>query len=190
MGQARAVIEFRDRHWFRKRSAQIPDSWIEVWRQAFKKNRTLDIAELAQIAALTQEQFNVNIKGDEVLSCTAASSDSDLSTIVMFKQDLLRAYGALTENERKDMFSESGLALEQLPADERALWEKSIYRRNAALLQDKATSITLHGECVHQGKQLEYTITATTSDAMNPIVWTFTTPKYEPPKKADSIDKP
>lgn len=177
-----SVIEFRDRYWFKKRSAQIPESWIEVWRQTFKKAGTLDISDLAQIAALTQEQVNINIDGDEVLTSTAKSGQS-LTTLIMLEQDVLRAYDALTESERNKLFSSSGLDIREVSPDRRADVEKPIARRNAEFLLNSDAQIIMRGKCVQQGKQLKYTLTATTSDAINPIVWTFTTPKYEPPKE-------
>ena len=192
-----SVIEFRDRDWFRLRSAQIPESRIEPWRQAFKKNGTLDIAELAQIAELTEEQIRVNIEGDEVLSSEAPSATVQtgwpappLRLLLLLKQDVLRAYGTLTEDERKRLFSGSGLDISEVSPDRRVAVENAISRRNGAFLLKAGTRITIFGSKAQQGKRLEYTLIATTNDAMDPIVWTFTTPKYEPPKKDESKDKP
>ncbi|MEI6914044.1 MAG: hypothetical protein WCL39_02820, partial [Armatimonadota bacterium] len=184
-----SVIEFRDRHWFSKRSAQIPESQIEAWRQAFKKNETLNIAELAMIAELTAEQFNTNIKEDEVLCSNCASDSSSLSAIMMLQQDVLRAYAALTEDKCKALFSPSGLSISVLSPDQRALVEKPINRTNPKFLLSSNAQITLTAKGVQKGKQFDYTLTVTTSDSLESIVWRFTSPKYEPPKDFKIDDK-
>ncbi|MCL5104537.1 MAG: hypothetical protein M1133_10575 [Armatimonadetes bacterium] len=175
----KSVLEFRDRSWFKKRSDQIPESRIEAWRQAFVKNGTLNIAQLAQIADLTQEQIKVNIQGDEVLDDRQSGEFS-----IARNRDILRAYAALTQDERDRLFSPSGLSIRDLPPDRLAAMERSITGRNAGFLLNPDAAIVLCGECVQQGTQFKYTFTATTSNGLDPIVWSFTTPKYEPPKEA------
>lgn len=177
-----SVIEFRDRYWFSKRSAQIPESWIEAWRQALKKNGTLDISKLAQIAELTLEQFNMNIRDDEILSSTSGPYSLSVSSLITFNQNVLRAYGALTDGQRNALFSTSGLDISELSPDQLAIVEKPISRANPKYLLNPDARITMTANSVQKGKQLDYTLTATTNDSLDQIVWKFTTPKYEPPK--------
>ena len=51
------AIELWSRDWFKKRTAQIPEEWIEGWRASFKKLGYLCINDCAQIAALTTVQI-------------------------------------------------------------------------------------------------------------------------------------
>jgi hypothetical protein len=61
------VIEFRDNDWFKKRSLQIPEAWMQPWRNACEKTHTLDLEYLTEISALTREQYKFNFKQDDIL---------------------------------------------------------------------------------------------------------------------------
>ncbi len=182
-----SIIEFRDRYWFKNRSAQIPESWLEAWRRAFKETGTLDLPQLAQIAELSLEQVNVNLGSDDILCGKGRPS---LITVLVQHWDLLRAYAALTNDERQALFSSSGLDLSAVPPDRRMLVEKPIARHNPAFLENYDAQIRLSVKKVAKGKQFDYTFTITTSGELEPIVWTFTTPEYEPPTKGEPKEKP
>ena len=144
------IIEFRDRSWFAKRSAQIPEAWIEPWRREFVKTGTLDIGNLAQIAALTLEQVNINIAGDEILCCSNQQEQSVLSTIGR-NQDILRTYAAMSTDERAAVFSDGGLDLAGIEPNHRAEIAKPISR--GPFNGDPSAQIVVVGERAAQGKQ-------------------------------------
>lgn len=173
-----SVIEFRDRNWFKKRAAQIPDAWLDAWRETLKSTGTLDIADLVQIAALTMEQFNTNVMGDEDLM------RNGMAGIIFGNRELLRAYGALTESQQSMLFSEGGLSLRSLSPSQWPQVEKLIKQRNVSYLQSEESDIKLSATRTQRDKQFEYSFTLSTTDALEPVKWSFTTPKYtEPPKK-------
>lgn len=173
------VIEFRDREWYRKRTLQIPDAWMEAWRDTLKNTGTLDIADLAQIAALTQEQIDFNFLPDDPLS------RSGVRGTVTFARDLLSVYGLLTPSQQAAVFSEYGLDLAALSPEHWATAFKHISRRNAAFFgPDGQSQVVLTGSRRPEGKAFHYEFTATTSYGLEPVKWRFTTPLYveEPPK--------
>jgi len=108
------VIELHDRNWFRKRAAQIPDAWIEKWqwRNELKRTGDLGIDGLAQIALLTYDQYNQNIR--EVEDWHSAS----LAAVVAGGRAPLAFYACLHPDQRSALFSESGLDVATLSADQ------------------------------------------------------------------------
>ncbi|MCE5324407.1 hypothetical protein LLG46_13990 [bacterium] len=106
------IIEFRSKEWFKKRTTQIPDEWIETWRADLKKLGYMPLEDGAQIAALTTPQIEENIH-----------TDSDLSQSGLFRDGsrdiwLLRLYASLTTTQRKDVFSDMGLNTFALTQDQ------------------------------------------------------------------------
>lgn len=184
-----SIIEFRDRYWFRKRAAQIPEAWIEAWRKALKETKTLDLDALSQIAALTQEQINANLVPDQVIS------GSGVLGIVMIGRDVLRLYSVLNSGQRTALFSESGLDLRHLSPDQWTLVQKMLSQRNVLYLQNPEAQITLSASREYRSKDqpelVWYTFTATTSDGYEPITWQIVGPYYkEPEEKEEPKEKP
>ncbi|MCE5315369.1 MAG: hypothetical protein ABFD49_06425 [Armatimonadota bacterium] len=173
-----SVLELRDRNWFRKRSAQIPQAWIDAWKKTLKDTGTLDIGGLAQIATLTQEQFNINIEpDDDLMRC-------GITGVIYPNRDLLRTYAQLNEAQRAAVFAGSGLDLSILSPDQWSQFEKLFYHRMPEYLKDTDAVLTLSGTRNPKDNLFDYTFTITTTDDLQPIEWTFTTPKYqEPPKE-------
>ncbi len=174
-----SVIELRDRDWFRKRGKQIPEAWLEAWRQTLKKTGTLDIGDLSQIAVLTQEQYNANISRDEILDKVG------IEDLVFTARDVLRLYALLSDGERDALFSEDGLDLRSVEPNAWPLAQNLINRRNASFLQDPNAQIILAASRQPKDKQYQYTITATCAGSDKPIEWKFTTPKYVEPLKKE-----
>jgi len=174
-----STLEFRDREWYRKRAAQIPEAWLEGWRDTLKKTGTLDIGDLAQIAMLTQEQLMVNVINDEALSQT------QLFSSIFGAREPLRLYAQFSDAQRTALFSESGLDARSLSPEQWAQLDKAISPRNAAFLQSPDTQITLAATRTAKDKQFEYKLTATSSDEPKPMEFSFTTPKYVEPKKPE-----
>ena len=170
-----SILEFRDRNWFRKRNAQIPQAWIDAWKDTIKRTGTLDINDLAQIAMLTQEQFNVNIMTEaDLVGCGLS---------IYSNSDLLRIYAGLTEAQRTMVFAQSGLDMSNLTAEQWTLAEKTIARRRSDYLRDPEAHLNLAGTVSSMGRRFEYNFTVSTSGDMQPIKWTLFTPKYQKPPK-------
>jgi hypothetical protein len=174
-----SVIEFRDREWFRKRSAQIPEATLEVWRQAFIKTGTLDLGDLGQMARLDVAQYNQNVGEDEVLGSV------DLSRLIWLQRDMLRVYASLTENQRSAALSDARLDLQSLPPDQFAVAQQMLRARNVKFLDKPDAQVTLKMTRKPEAKQFHYTFTIATTDDLPAIKSEFTTPKYQEPKKPD-----
>jgi hypothetical protein len=178
-----STLELRDRDWFRKRAAQVPEAWIEPWRKAFKTNETLRIYELSQIAGLTIEQYWANVLADDILG------SHRLANLIAANWDLLRAYASLSDSQKSALYTEAGLDLESLSPSQ---WTTAsrIFRGNTAFTDSSGAGCRLTARQEQEGKQFKYTFTASSRAQDGPMVWTFTTPKYEPPKKEEPKEKP
>jgi hypothetical protein len=108
------VVEFRCRDWFRKRGSQIPDEWIERWREILKKKGTMTLAEYAPLATLSFEQLSESVFPDSVLSCTASTRQ------IVANQPILNLYLTLSPEQRSRMFLPQGLPLASLTS---AQWQ-------------------------------------------------------------------
>ncbi len=107
------VIELRNRDWFRKRASQIPDEWVVRWRDKFKKNGSLSIAEFAEIAALEFDQIAENILTDSILHQITSLEDWNMINT----RSLLRLYLRLDTNQRTMLCSLDGLNVSILNSD-------------------------------------------------------------------------
>lgn len=176
-----SILEFRDREWFNKRSAQIPEATLEGWRQTFKKTGTLDIDDLAEIARLDQAQYNMNVWEDEVLFTPV------LNNIIMTCRDMLRLYASLTDYQRAAILGDAGLDLKDLSPEQYAMAESVIRTRNAKYLQ-KPDDLTLRIWRTPSRKRFSYDCQVVTAEELPPMKWEFTTPKYQEPKKPGKPD--
>ena len=163
-------IEFRDKKWYSKRLAQIPQAWIDKWAETLKKTGTLDISDLSDIALLTKEQFNLNISQDEPFSRL------DMSAI-FGTREFLKFYAVLTENQRALIFTEMGLNLKELPQALRLQIEKLI-NSHTLFTENPDAQIVMNGTRKQKNKQFEYSFEVTKTDDMKPMDWQLTTPKY------------
>ncbi|MEN6356436.1 MAG: hypothetical protein ABFD83_05050 [Armatimonadota bacterium] len=178
-----SIIEFRDRDWFRKRAAQIPEAWLEAWRKSLKNTGTLDIDQLGQIAALDYDQFSENILPDEILG----NVDIPLSWLTFKSGDTIRACACLNEVQSAAFYSKEGLDLSTvMPAQFDTI--SRVFRGKAAFTKDPYADIKLRGRREQVGKQFKYTLTATASDIGSSITYSFITPKYLPPKIEEPKD--
>lgn len=172
------TLELRDRKWYHKRAVQIPDAWLDAWKKTLKETGTLDLGDLAQIAALSAEQIDMNISSDEDLSRCG------IQWRVLNSRDLLKLYATLTDSQRAAIFIENGLNLRTLTADQWALAETMINQRNSAMLLNKDAQLTLSGSQTAVEKTINYSFTLSSSADMPLISFNITTPAYvEPPKE-------
>ena len=176
-----SIIEFRDKLWFKKRAAQLPDAQLEGWRKTLRDTGTLDINDLADIAELTYEQITLNFQDDEVLG-------QDRMNAIFGSRETLRFYNMLSDSQRSALFSESGLMLDSLSPEQYDKAAKLIQQRNAAFMQNPDAKVTFTANRKQFNKQFdkefEYTFTAS-SEGLSPVKWGFTMPHYEVPKKEE-----
>lgn len=175
------IIELRDREWFRKRAAQLPEAWLEKWRQSLKKTGTLPLDEITQIAALTLEQFNTNISGDEVLG------KANLQNAFYVARDIIRFYSSLDQQQKQMVFSETGLNSRMLSPAQWSQLEKLILKRNGAILEDPDAVISISGTM--DKDQYNFILTSSVPDT-RPVTWALQAPKYEEPKEDVKKDAP
>lgn len=130
------AIELRDRNWFRKRALQIPDAWLDKWRDELSTTGTIDIDSLAQIAQLTQEQLSANVYPDENLG------QSNVVGVIASGREILRFYAELAADQRSGL-SSGGLDVAALTPDQSDQFSKLLSTRNmTGLTQGKRAVMT------------------------------------------------
>lgn len=177
-----SVIELRDRNWFKKRAAQIPEAQLEAWRQELIKTGTLDIDSLAQIAQLDIEQTSMNVFPDEILRTCMGSYFSS--------KDILRLYATLTQNQRAALFTDTGLDLAALSQDQSELAVKLI-RANHFKDLDEEAPISIICERTQHEKTFYYAFSVIVDGNQGKTEWIIGTPIYTPPAtKGENVPKP
>lgn len=171
-----STIELRDRHWFRKRSLEIPEAWLDKWRQTLKKTGTLEIDDLADIAALVgaKAQYAMNIDTDPVLNI-----ESMKWTIQMYIP-FLRLYAGFTAPQRSALYTAEGLDLSTLSADQKQAAKAAVPQWGGE------SGLRVMGTRKKaDGKQSVYAFVATGGASVAHV----TTPKYgpAPPDRTDQI---
>lgn len=180
-----SVLEFRDKKWFKKRAAQIPDSWIERWRDTLKKTGTLELGDLVQICSLTQEQFNENIQLDKVLMSSGIVQPYYLG------REALKLYGMLSEAQRAMAWGEEGLDLTLLGSEQWAQAAKAIKLTRPGLVGNRDVALRLRviqKQPDGSPDRARYNFKITADDGSEPLVWQVDAPKYEDPQKPKKVD--
>lgn len=109
-----SVIEIWDRNWYKSRKGEMPDGLMEKWEKQIQETGTLDINCLAEIAALTEKQLDVNIYDDELFY-----DNSNLLSRIDRNRDYLTVYNQLSKYQRTALFTSKGLALSDLNSRQR-----------------------------------------------------------------------
>lgn len=130
------VLEFRDRNWFRKRTLQIPDAWLNRWRDELKTTGTIGLDNLSQIAQLTQEQLSANVMYDDDFRA------SNLAGIVVAGREPLRFYASLQSDQRSALLTDFGLDAATLSPDQSDLLSTLLATRGQKLSSDKSAVVT------------------------------------------------
>ncbi len=176
------VIELWDRNWFRKRAAQVPDAWLENWRNEMTKTGTLSIDNLAQIAQLTQEQIDANIVHDSVLS--------HCSSVVQINREMLRLWNALSSSQRTAMLTESGLDLAILSADQWAQAENTLKAKLGSSMPGGDQSIAICCSRKPLENRYDYRFTLRTDGPDPVVIAEFGTPPYYAPEAPKPSGRP
>ena len=103
---ADAVLEFRDRHWFVKRARQLPDAWLDKWRTKLKTGGSVDIDDMAEIAALSEQRIEASVGPDDDLR--------DLAFRIKSDREILCLYASLTQTQREALLTDAGLDVRAL----------------------------------------------------------------------------
>lgn len=176
-----SILEFRDRDWFRKRAAQIPDAWLEGWRKAYKDKGFLDIYELSQIACLTPEQIWFNILTDEALR--------NVCLYMSFNQDFLTVYAGLSARQRNLILTKQGLPLNSLSGSQWSAVQAML--KNSFCSNETGDGLSLIGVRTQADNQFNYVFQIVTSDGeATGMRWKICCPQYKQPKEKPEDNKP
>ena len=158
-----STIELRDRHWFHKRSLEIPEAWLVKWRDNFKSAETLDIDDLADMAVLIGEtnQWKMNISKDDILAC------DPIKWTLYLQKDFLRFYASLSQSQRAAIYTKEGLDLTNLSGEQKQIATKRLG------WWDGKRSAVIFGTRMPLGKQFKYSFN---TGGRN--FGSITTPKY------------
>jgi len=177
-----STLEFRDRDWFRKRAAQIPDAWLEGWRKAYKDKGFLEISELSQIASLTPEQIWFNILTDDVLGYVCNYLPSS--------REFLMAYAGLSTKQRDLIFTAKGLRMSSLSDSQWPAMQALL--RGSASPSETGDGLSLVGARTQVGRKVSYVFQVITSAGeATGAKWDVRCPRYDaPPKEKPKDNKP
>lgn len=173
-----SVLEFRDRQWYDKRAAQIPQAWLDKWKKTFKDTGTLDIDQIVDMTKLTMKQFFANVALDDVLK------DDAFRIGAMFLKGnsyyyFAQLYGSLSDTEKWALLSEGGsLSIWDLSQSSQQYAEKLFEYYNPSYLDEPRAKVTLTAVRKKTGKQFDYTFTFVNEGGLSPIQIQFTTPRY------------
>ena len=121
-----SILEFRKRDWFRLRSTQIPDEWMERWKANFKAKGTAVLSDIAQMAALSSDQLHENIFREPVFTMSP-----EFGWTIQNSRAILRFYNCLTSTQRKILPS-MGVGLDELAPEQVAIALAAIDGRGSA----------------------------------------------------------
>lgn len=184
------ILEFRDRNWFRKRTHQIPESRIDVWRNEANSTGTIDLDSLSQIGQLTQEQYIQNVMSDETLG------QQSLNNCIFGNQDLLKLYGSLSADQRRALMSTAGMDVAMLSPEQYSQAEKQLQAKLGTETVRSANSIAI--ACLRDttrqtsdNKSVTYRFTLYVDGVSSGPEWSLTTPamKKNEEKKQDTGSK-
>lgn len=178
-----SIIEVRSRYWYEARGWQVPEAWLEQWRQTFKTTGTLDIDDLAAISSLTWDQVLDNVLADPLLM-NGQGRKSDLSEVLTGLETELQIYAKLTARQRARLFTKRGLDLLSIP---NLLPQPS--SGSSWSVPEAITQVLVTGKRQRKGKAWDYQFSITIdaddgTEVTKPL--TFTTPLYIEPKKGES----
>lgn len=182
-----SALEFRDRDWFRKRSSQIPDQWVDMWADSLKKHGVLSLEEFAQICVLDFSQIEENINTDPILrKCT------DPIWNLIDNKTLLCLYLRLDHNQQRTLFSKGGLDSGTLRPEQYQYligvfdYGNAIQGDVGRLLSTAERGLILKAEPLTEkdGLVSGYQFLAIIDDGKPPFKWKVTLPSYKPAKES------
>lgn len=170
-----SIVEVRARQWYEARQSQIPEAWLERWRQIFRSAGTLDIDYLSEMAALTWPQIVWNVLCDRVLTC-GKGHNSALARALQ-PDSGLGTYGKLTRRQRAYTYTERGLDLMAIPD-----WQSRFGTAEGAAVPD-GSKLIFRSRKRAKGKAWEYTFEFDFGEESNKETLKLTTPLFVEPAK-------
>lgn len=118
------LLRFRDSQWFRKRTWEIPQVWIDYWVDRGSGRQGLGFEELVQIARLRDEQIDHTVLiSPELLRIGAGEAARN--------RLILRFYASLDDTQRSQMMSQP-LPVMSLTEDQWNKLKQALESRGAA----------------------------------------------------------
>lgn len=170
------VLELWSSDWHELRESRVSKVWLEAMKNKLKTNGTLDIDDLAQIAALTDAQYSRVVK-DDVMCCLAGGLDSDAL-------DFMRIYALFSTDQRLAVFSETGLPFGSLTAEQQGAIMKKLKAWPIPVLPSidlNRVGMCIFGTKERQGKSWVYKLGAAVGGMRIPGEYELKTPVYVPP---------
>lgn len=187
-----SVLEFRDKYWFRKRTTQIPDEWVQAWWRSFKRNGFLTLDDMAQMAALTKEQRRENLDANEEFDIPGKDDwPGGLFWALEHSHHVFRFYRSLEPSQRKMFLSSDGLDVEFLSAPQRELALNIYYRPEdaeweaASIWDGPNPPVRLRASLRDfNEKEMGYAVIAAAENNAHLREWRVSSPKYVEPTQA------
>jgi len=176
-GKPSKPVEFQDSDWINKVETLIPDELIESWKITLNKTGTLGIPELAQMAALTQEQFRANVATDSILSTL------NLQQTVMQNKDILLLFASLSKSQASAAFSRDGLNLRNVVNDSSPVLKKAL-GTNIGSTDNADIPVIMTAVRSKEGANIAVDISITNGNEKTPsATYHIIQPDYTPPAK-------
>lgn len=118
------TLRLRDSEWFKKRTWEVPSVWMDHWAARGKQTDGLELAELAQIGRLRDEQLDHTIMTDPVLVRLGAGEAAR-------NRQILRFYQSLDDTQRTQMVSQN-LPVSSLSPDQWSRLRDALATKGAA----------------------------------------------------------
>ena len=182
------IIEYRNKEWYKKCAALIPEEVINRWKDNLKSTGTLDFNDLSQIAMLEGNQKIVNIFSDEFLN-----SSKVLDYIKSIERSqfswILSCYASMTDQQKYDFFSSRGVNLKAV-GEHNQDYSFLLIRliSDAELISNNSIYIS----CMAQPQDYQYKCTVIIKNSDNEILSELNTllPKYQlPVEKTKPVQK-
>lgn len=118
------MLRLRDKEWFRKRTWEVPQAWMNYWIARGKQNDGLKFEDFVQIANLRDEQLDHTVIVDPNLMPLGAGD-------AVRNRQILRFYGLLSPDQRKSISGQQ-LLVSSLTDDQWAALQRALATKGAA----------------------------------------------------------
>lgn len=165
------TIEMWNRNWYETRRNRVCLAWLDTLRKRITQNETLDVDDLADVAALTDEQLYTNFSPDRLLR--------QACSVVWERRDYLKLYGSLTRDQRALLVSSAGLGFDSLSDSQAAAAVKLAGNLKVPAPQGvdiRTLGLRLTAARAMDGKAITYTMRASSPLGPLPGSYVFRTP--------------
>lgn len=164
--KAGSTLRFRDSEWFKKRTWEVPQIWLDFWASQGRLKDGLGLVELAQIGRLRDEQLDNVIMADPALVRLGAGE-------AVRNRQILRFYQSLDDAQRTQLTSQQ-LPVSALSPDQWTRLKDALATKGAAYaaVQRAAQSLKLTKS---SGDVAEYTFSYYPEGGEAPVTFKITT---------------